>query len=604
MGRFIFFLRELQRRHVFKSGVAYLVVAWLIVQVLSILIPAFNLPYGILQFSIVILMAGFPVWLVISWIYDLTEDGIVRTQKIDYDSEVISKKSVNLNKIIISALSIVVVILVVNTIRMKAESRKFITNEELVTRPFKSSVAVLAFADMSPEHNQEYFADGMSEEILNRLARHKELRVIGRTSSFSFKDRKVTLDVIGKELDVAYILEGSVRQSGDIFRITVQLIDVKTGGHIWSETFDRKVEDALYVQDEIAERVASLMKITLLNEDLRQRKLDPRAYDLFLKAQNALNDYQEEGLLKADTLIRKSIEIDETYAPAWNILAQVLFGKTYYYFHIDTTEGYENGLLAAQRAVEIDSSNAMGYVWQSLFAWQNQEADVSAAMLQKALEISPNDPSVLEQAGNFALRTNRLEEAEEYYDRAILLDPKSTMALNRKGFIEWTKGNIENAEHFIERAYALGLPNYLRNYELALLNRDKGNYDLAQEYMEKESNPYLKDLLACSINYAMGNEQAARSLLETIKKYPENENREEYLDTDAEHFFEVACLSAYMGDKDQAFDYLDLAFEHVLIWPEWLFSIPEFTKLEKDPRWDQYVSRLGEAYNFNFLSSD
>ncbi len=603
MKRLLFFFKELQRRHVVKAGIAYTIVAWLIVQVLSILVPAFELGQDWMRTTIIILVVGFPIWLIVAWVYDFTPEGFKKTEEVIFDPEVSAKKNVQLNRLIIGGLCIALILLIVNQVRLKETLKKQQMTASILPE-FASSIAVLAFADMSPEHNKEYFADGMSEAILNKLAKYKDLKVIGRTSSFSYKNKEVTLDVIGEELDVAYLLEGSVRQSGDIFRITVQLIDVATGAHSWSDTFDRKVEDALMVQEEIAEIVAVRMAVTLLNEDFRKRKLDPRAYELFLQANNLVNTLREEATMRADTLIRKSIELDDTYAPSWNILAQVIFAKTYYYFHNEANAGYESGILAAKKAIELDSLNAMGYVWQSLYSWQNYQADVSESMLKKALQIAPNEPRILAQAGNLSMRTNRINEALNYYDQAILLDPKNTMALKRKGFLEWKLGNIDKAEYYIERSYLLGLPDYLRIYELALLNRDKGNYDKAIAYMEQETNPYLNNLLGCSINYAMGNEGKALKLLELIKAYPEDENRDEYLDTDAEHYFEVACLSAYMGDKDGAFANLDMAFQHVVIWPEWLFTMPEFNNLHDDPRWEQYVVRLGAAYNYNFLGVD
>ncbi len=598
--RLLLFLKELNRRHVVKAGIAYLIVAWLIVQVLSIFVPAFGLGQVWMKTTIIVLAVGFPIWLIIAWVYDFTPDGIKKTENTVFDPHISAKKNIQLNRLIIGGLSIALVLLIFNQLRLK----NIIGKQQItasVLPEFSSSIAVLAFSDMSPEHNKEYFADGMSEEILNKLAKYKDLKVIGRTSSFSYKNREVTLSVIGKELDVAYILEGSVRQSGDLFRITVQLIDVATGAHIWSDTFDRKMEDVLTVQEEIAEIVAARMEVTLLNEDFRQRKLDPRAYELYLQAKQQVNKLNEGATMLADTLIRKSIELDDSYSPAWIILAQVIFGKTYFYFHIEPDNGYEAGILATEKAIELDSLNAMAYVWKSLFSWQNQEARVSADMLSKALNIAPNDPRILEQAGNFALRTNNIGEASKNYEKAILLDPKSTLAIKRKGFIEWKLGNLENAEYCIEKAYRLGLPDYFRKYELAMLNRDQGNYDKALNFMEQETNPYLKELLGCSINYAMGNKDKALQFLDTIKAYPETDNGEEYLDSDAEYFFEIACLSAYMNDKDQAFKYLDLAYQHVVIWPEWLFTMPEFNHLQDDPRWEQYVKRLGKAYDYNFL---
>ena len=594
--------KELQRRHVFKAGVAYLVVAWLIIQVLSILIPAFEVPNHLLQFSIIILLVGFPIWLVISWFYDFTEDGIVLTKKIEYDSETISKKNVNLNKVIITALSIIVVMLIVNTFRMKADLTANSTMKASMIPEFKSSVAVLAFADMSPEHNKEYFADGMSEEILNKLARCKGLKVIGRTSSFAYKDKDVTLDIIGRELDVAYILEGSVRQSGDIFRITVQLIDVSDGSHIWSDTFDRKMADALIVQEEIASIVAERLEVSLLSEDPNRRRVDPKAYELYLQAHQALINFREDSLIKADSLIHESLEMDDTYAPSWNVLANILLSKTYDFFLVDQKAGHEAGVFAAKKAIELEPTNAMGYVWLASFAWQSKQVDLSADYMETALQLAPNNPKILEQAGNWAMRTNRLEEAERFYDKTLILNPKSWISLKYKAFLRWTARDLDTAEELIIGAYDNGLPDYFRNYEMALLQRDMGNLEAAKLCMEKEQDEYLYMLLDCSLSYAMGNHVRALEVLNLLKKYPTDANRTEFLYSDAEHNFELAILYAYMDDKTNAFKYLDLAFEHILIWTEWLFTTPDLTPLHTDPRWDELLEKLGREYDFDFAN--
>ena len=596
--------QELHRRHVFKAGVAYLVVAWLIVQILSILIPAFDVPNNLLQFSIVVLLVCFPIWLVISWFYDITENGIIRTRKIIYDKEYVSTKSVNLNKVIITSLSVIVTLLIVNTFRMKADHKNLSTTEAINSPDFKSSVAVLAFADLSQERDQEYFADGMSEEIIHKLAHNKDLKVIGRTSSFSYKHENVTHHTIAEELDVAYILEGSVRPSKEKVRITVQLIDVADGSHIWSDTFDREIEDVLFTQDEIADIVADRLKVTLLNEDLRLRKVDPVAYDLYLKAVEAINCYDEVSTLKADSLITRSLEIDMSYAPSWTVLSQVIFAKTFYYFLLDRDYGFDAGIRAASKALELDSLNSNGYALLSLYSWQNKQTDLSLHYLKNAVKVAPNDPMILVQAANSALRRNRLTEAKSYFEKAILLDPKNMLAFRRRGFLHWALGNLEEAEEDLLRAYDLGLPDYLKNYELAMLHRDKNDLDEASRFMEKEANPYLQLLLKCSIYYSMGRMAESLELMDQIKAFPDDQNRDMYLDSEAEHYFEIACLYAYMNNADDAFVYLDKAYAHVLIWPEWLFTMPEFNNLHEDPRWEQYVNRLGKEYDYNFLGDN
>ncbi len=586
-----------------KAAVAYLVVAWLILQVLSIMIPAFKIPYQTLQFSIVIMMIGFPIWLVINWFYDITKEGVVKVQKEELETEHVSVKSGNLNKIIITTLSIIVALLLFNTFRMSAEKKANESIEIPEVPRFKSSVAVLAFDDMSPGHDKEHLADGMSEEILNKLSRYKELRVIGRTSTFYYKKNKATIADIGKELDVAYILEGSIRQSRDIFRITVQLIDVSDGSHVWSHIFDRTIEDALKVQDEIATVVAKRLEVTLLNKEVRQHDLDPEAYDLYLKANQEANKYQKEGIVKADSLVRRSLELDGTYSPAWALLAWVTYSKAFEYFLLKPEVAIESGKLAAQKAVENDSTNAMGYVWQSKFSWQMKNVDQAETFIQKALDIAPNDPRVLEQAGNFSLYVNMIDEAEVYFEKSIMLDPRRRLANYKMAFIKWVQGDTDEALRYLETVYAYGLPDYLKNYELALIYRDRGELEKAIEWMEKVEDPYLRMLSECSIQYALGKESEARGIMKKIKTVTFEDVETGTINSNPEYYYELACLYAYMKQADSAFIYLDRAYEHVLNMPEYFFTMPDFNNLKEDPRWEAYLKRMGEDMRYDFLTN-
>ncbi len=272
------YFEELKRRHVFKSGIAYLIVAWLIAQIASLVLPAFEAPPYILKILLFLLLIGFPVNLVISWIYDVTPEGIKKTKSLDEKSYL---KNSRLNKVIVSSLVLVVVVI----------ASSFFFKEVLI--PDKS-IAVLAFADMSPEKDQEYFSDGISEELLNIITRTPDLRVSSRTSSFSFKDKGLTAEAIGKELKVAYILEGSVRKADNTLRITAQLINSADGAHVWSETYDRDMDDILKIQDEIAAAVSKKLQITL-GYTVAEKKVDTEAYTLFLKARHLTHQNSKEA---------------------------------------------------------------------------------------------------------------------------------------------------------------------------------------------------------------------------------------------------------------------------------------------------------------------
>lgn len=307
------FIQELQRRNVIKSALAYLVVAWLLTQVMAILIPTFELPTTYLKNLILIMVVCFPLWVVFSWTYEITPEGLKKTRSVHPEESISGKTSNKLNYVIIAGLVIAIGFLVRNSIYSTANAE---IKEEIVETATDKSIAVLAFADMSQEKDQEYFSDGISEEILNLLVKIPELKVISRTSSFSYKGKNVNIKQIGKELNVSHILEGSIRKSGNTFRITAQLIDVNTEAHIWSETYDRKMEDIFKVQDEIATRVTQQLKISLSDTALTSTPADTEAYNLYLQAHQEDLLSTAENTTNAIQLAKESVAVDSTYAPA------------------------------------------------------------------------------------------------------------------------------------------------------------------------------------------------------------------------------------------------------------------------------------------------
>ena len=240
------YIAELKRRNVIRAGVAYLVVAWLITQVISIVLPAFGAPPNFLKTALIILGIGFPIWLVFSWIYEFTPEGLKKTDEVRPEESISHETGSKLNRIIILSLLITIVVLVVD---------RFLNREAHVLDVGEKSIAVLAFADMSPNKDHEYFSDGISEELLNMLTRVQDLKVISRTSSFSYKGKNVTATEIGKELDVSHILEGSIRKAGNTVRVTAKLINTQNGEQEWSRTFDRDLDSIFKIQDDIAAEV-------------------------------------------------------------------------------------------------------------------------------------------------------------------------------------------------------------------------------------------------------------------------------------------------------------------------------------------------------------
>jgi TolB-like protein len=329
------FFEELKRRNVVRVGVVYLIASWLLAQVADLLLENFQAPDWVIQAVLIVLLVGFPLALIFAWAFELTPEGIKKEKDVDRSQSITSVTGRKLDRAII-------VVLVVALSYFIYESRFSATDEgeaalaesETSAAPAKS-IAVLPFVNMSSDTEQEYFSDGISEEILNSLAKIKELKVAGRTSSFAFKGQNQDLRQIGDTLGVEHILEGSVRKAGAKVRITAQLIQVDDGFHLWSETYDRELNDVFAIQDEIATAILVQLKAHLLEGEqivIASPVAHSEAYDLYLLAKQRIYERTRPSLESAAELLDKAIAIDPEYAPAFaqrGITAMLLCDRQY-----------------------------------------------------------------------------------------------------------------------------------------------------------------------------------------------------------------------------------------------------------------------------------
>jgi TolB-like protein len=563
------YLNELQRRHVVKAGVAYLVIAWLIVQVLSILIPAFDLGQSLLKITITILSIGFPIWVIIAWIYDFTPQGIKKTEDMVFDAKGSAKKNVRLNRVIIGALSIALILLIVNQVRMTETLEEQVMKASILP-DFTSSIAVLAFKDMSPNKDQEYFSDGISEEILNHLTKYKDLKVISRTSSFAYKGKDITINMIGEELDVAYVLEGSIRKSGDTFRTTVKLIDTKDGTQLWSETFDRKIEDALFTQDEIASLVTKRLKLTLHKKNVRLRKVDPRAYELYLNGRVNLALQTPQSIATAEQYFLKSVEIDPLFAPAFGGLSGIWIVKKQ--LHMASPEVADPKMEEyLAKAFEIDSADAEVWRWQSSklantdFKWT-----ASNNAMEKCLELNPNFSEARAFYAHFLMIQNRWNEAWVQMNRAVELDPFSPLVQNFRGIMLIHQGRYDEYLSVFEPLdiSALSSTGLFISYSLSK------QYDRAIEHLKR-------------IIKSVGNPEINKLLEETY----ESAGFSATLNVTAEALSKISDSSHLLSGKIMLLYQLAENREKSLYWLEKLY-------IRRDPNLPYYaiISPLNEPY--------
>jgi TolB-like protein len=548
-----------------------------------------------------ILIVGFPIALVLAWLYELTPKGFKRTGTYQEDTEDNKKAGRRLNYFIIGILAVAVCFLLVDKVFISGSNNTDERQEAGIANlpDFTSSIAVLAFDDMSPNKDQEYLSDGISEEILNYLAKYRDLNVKSRTSSFAYKGKDVTIDVIGEELGVAYVLQGSVRKGGDTYRITVQLIDTKDGAHIWSDTFDRKIEDVLFVQDEIASIVANRLNLTLSNQDVRLRKVDPEAYDLYLQSVFELHLYTQSSALKADSLIRRSTSIDPNYAPAWSALSMTTLHKGLYYHQLDKDEAVSIGIDAAEKSIELDSTYYPGYNWLSNWQWHGRNGKASLQTLETLLELYQNDEGVLEYATHAYIRMGMIDNAIATSYRGIQLYPKSPWVHYYTFWLEYSLGNYQQAIQALLTYNKLYKKSTGQEQHLALLAWlyfKTGDAEKALMVLEREPVEYSRKVIEAMIYYKKGRMVEADSLMTELKAIPTEEINSlgENLDWD------LAIIHASKGDIDKSFEHLYKAYDQILIYTELLFVFEELTILHDDSRWQALLDRLGEEFNFDY----
>jgi TolB-like protein len=474
-------IAELKRRNVFRVGVAYAIVAWLLLEVASVIFPGLHLPDWTLTFLIVLVVAGFPLALILAWAFEMTPEGIKRETAVDSTEPVTRKARSKLDFAIVGLLVLAVFYFAVDKLALKAEPDSAEVTAERIPAADpdepapaaksverEKSIAVLPFANMSGDPDQEFFSDGISEELLNVLAKVKDLRVTSRTSAFAFKGKDTSIPEIARQLGVKHVLEGSVRMAGNRVRVTTQLIEVETDSHLWSETYDRDLSDIFAVQDEIAAKVVAALKIALLGANSRpinpSRETSVEVYSDYLLANQKQENGTFKNLAEAERLLNAVIERDPDYAPAYAALAGIYatMGST---GSTSLSEASARMMPLLEQALSLDSDLAEAWqrlVFAHLVNEDFEEARVAAA---KALELNPRSPVVLINQIIRAVSTREPERALVYADELLRIDPLSPASLRWVGTLYLRLGRLNDAERMLARLRSIAPDN---NQSIAL----------------------------------------------------------------------------------------------------------------------------------------
>lgn len=420
---------ELKRRNVIRVAFAYLITAWLVLQVSQLVLETIEAPVWVLKALLLLFTLGLPLTLLFSWAYELTPEGVKREKDVDRSTSVTQDTAQKLDKITIAIAVALVVFIAVDRAYLSPSTQSTTATNSRPAVIAEKSIAVLAFEDLSPEGDQEYFADGLSDELLNVLAQIPDLLVAGRTSSFAFKGQNRNLREIGEILNVAHILEGSVRKSGNRIRVTAQLIDAKTGFHLYSKSYDRDLTDVFAVQDEIAAEISAALRTELIGTVAKETsQTSIAAYDLYLVARQKIYSRDKEQMTEASRLLDQALEIDSEYAPALTQKALVtilLSDNVGSYGDIPSAEAVAIARPLVDKALALDSRLAEAYAISGLVMGveENVGSDEKIAILEHALTLNPN----LDNARNWLATEYRLagrfDESIALYESVVERDP-------------------------------------------------------------------------------------------------------------------------------------------------------------------------------------
>jgi TolB-like protein/lipopolysaccharide biosynthesis regulator YciM len=542
------FFAELKRRKVYSVAVAYLIAGWALAQGIAQVLPVFDTPIWVVRLIVLLIILGFPVALVLSWFFDLTRYGIVRTPDLDARS--------------------------INTVRSVRDSGGDDSTEK--------SIAVLPFNDLSPAKDHDYFSDGIAEELLGALAKVDGLRVAARRSSFWFKDKQAELGEIASKLNVGHVLEGSVRRDGNRVRVTAELIDASDGFTLWSETYEREMHGIFALQDEITHSIVDALKLNL-DISAPPAPHNTEAYDAYLQGLFYSDKSTEDELRKSLEFFQDALAKDPKFSRAWTGIA-----KTWLWLadsYAPPLEAYPKVRDAAVRALELDDEEAEAHVYlaetKRILDW---DLDGAEAEFNRAVEIDPNStPSNYFVAALHAARGNR-DKALAYLQRTSRIDPASLWVSNFACELYRYFGLYDEATTAGERALQLD-PTFAHYGEpaLAALYREMGRFDDAIALYEKAREFTGRPGFGLAITYARMNrrKEALQTLEAAITGWG-------YRPGDA-----IAHVHVTLGAHDDAIRELERACEQRSSSLHGVGIAPEFVPLRSDKRFRLILQRIG-----------
>jgi TolB-like protein/Flp pilus assembly protein TadD len=574
------FFAELKRRNVFKVAVAYVVAGWALAQGIAQVFPVFDVPNWAIRLIVILIIIGFPVAIVLAWAFEITPEGIKRTEEVNRTGPHSLGRAWIYIVIVGAFLSIGLFFLGRYTAGNAAPR-----HSEAATATPRKSIAVLPLLNESGDPGDEYFSDGLSEELIAALGQIKDLKVIGRSSSFRFKDRKEDPKTIGEKLGVTTLLDGTVRKQGDRVRIVAELVNAADGIQLWTQTFDRQLKDIFTVQQEIARAVAESLKVTLLGIDSRSAQAsatdNAEAHNAYLQGHFYLVRRNAEDFRKAIDYYDQAIQLDPNYALAHAERAEALV------FMGDLTgqrpTAYPKAHVDAEKAVAIapdlaEARAALGFVL-CLAEWKFTEG---LAELKRAKELSPANPTANDLLARIIVYLGRIDEAERQARQAVELDPLSTVTHGNLARVLFYAGKLDEADSAARKAAELQPTGAGSHRFQVLIAAQRGDREAALREAQLEPDPRFRRFELAVAHYVRGDREAADAALADLIANA----REGFA-------YQIAEVYALRGEKDKAFEWLQTAFDDRDAGMLGLLVDPLLRGLRDDARYKNLLAKVG-----------
>jgi TolB-like protein/Tfp pilus assembly protein PilF len=579
------FFAELKRRNVYKVAVAYAVVAWLLIQAGSIFLPTFDAPPWVMKIFIIVIIFGFPVALVLAWAFEITPEGIKRAEDVSPNEPITKKTGRKLVGITVVLALVAAGWFVFQLFRpsLTADSAAELDAKGRRTIP-EMSVAVMPLVNTSGDSNNEYFSDGLSEELIAVLARIPGLKVIGRSSSFLFKGKSDNSASIGQKLGVAQLIQGSVRRQGNRVRIIAEMISARNGEALWSETYDREVKDIFAVQSEIAQAVAVQLKIRLLGEkpasDSARSNPSPAAHDALLQSRFYFNESNTEGFRKAVRYAEEATRLDSNYAEAWARLS--IAWRNYAVSGApDYAQACASARVAADKAFALDPDSIDPLMAMQGVAMTPGLDFASAERYgRRAHELAPGDVTGLLSLSSALIAQGKLQEADPLLREVIAADPLQPFS-HLYGLVLVGLHRYREAREVFDKILETHPKAARAHTQLATLDILENNPTGALEQASLEQEGGFRDTAVTMALQAGSDKSAADTALQ------------DFISKHADAAFQVAIFYAQRHDPDKMFQWLETAYANRDGALPRLFVIPFLIDYRDDPRFAAFCRKLG-----------